>query len=347
MVIEIKSHEWLLKATDNAATLVETLRQVDNICQHCESASPMVCAERCEIWKTKNELLEMNGTLCADNYFRGLLNAVKNDRRREVIDALSERRHSIEDLQEYLRDKGYYHSRRTIANSYVEPLLEAGLVRKDSNKYRLTLYGRKFRDVLSKFDVEDSLPSHSRCYEEILLRKLKDGPKTYEDLVGPVPQNSLSRTIQRLMEEGLVVKTKSSDYIFYFRTKKAPKKKFSPTEKKIYEAIPEAGASARELSKEVGINLRRTYKYVRRLRKRRLVFRREKPRTYELTSSGGEVADFLEEMANLVSDASKASASLLERSRQTMAAPDLKNGGFVEEAEGKYRLSKNGEILAQ
>jgi predicted transcriptional regulator len=347
MVIEIKSHEWLLKATDNAATLVETLRQVDSICQHCEPASPMVCAERCEIWKAKNELLEMNGTLCADNYFRGLLNAVKNDRRREVIDALSEWPHSIEDLQEYLRDKGYYHSRRTIANSYVEPLLESGLVRKDSNKYRLTLYGRKFRDVLSKFDVEDSLPSHSRCYEEILLRKLKHGPKTYEDLVGPVPQNTLSRTIQRLMEEGLVIKTKSSDYVFYFRTKKAPKKKFSPTEKKIYEAIPEAGASARELSKEVGINLRRTYKYVRRLRKRRLVFRREKPRTYELTSSGGEVADFLEEMANLVSDASKASASLLERSRQTMAAPYLKNGGFAEEAEGKYRLSKNGEIVAQ
>ncbi len=347
MVIEIKSHEWLLKATDNAATLVETLRQVDSICQHCEPASPMVCAERCEIWKTKNELLEMNGTLCEDNYFRGLLNAVKNGRRREVIDALSEWPHSIEDLQEYLRDKGYYHSRRTIANSYVEPLLEAGLVRKDSNKYRLTLYGRKFRDVLSKFDVEDSLPSHSRCYEEILLRKLKHGPKTYEDLVGPVPQNTLSRTIQRLIKEGLAIRTKSSDYVFYFRTKKAPKKKFSPTEKKIYEAIPEAGASARELSKEVGINLRRTYKYVRRLRKRRLVFRREKPRTYELTSSGGEVADFLEEMANLVSDASKASASLLERSRQTMAAPDLKNGGFVEEAEGKYRLSKNGEILAQ
>lgn len=323
MVIEIKSHEWLLKATDNAATLVETLRQVDSICQHCEPASPMVCAERCEIWKTKNELLEMNGTLCADNYFRGLLNAVKNDRRREVIDALSEGRHSIEDLQEFLRDKGYYHSLRTIANSYVEPLLEAGLVRIDSNKYRLTLYGRKFRGVLSKFDVEDSLPSHSRCYEEILLRKLKDGPKTYEDLIGPVPQNSLSRTIQRLMEEGLVIKTKSSDYIFYFRTKKVPKKKFSPTERNIYEAIPEAGASARDLSEDIGINLRRTYKYLRRLRKRRVVFRRKRPRTYELTSSGKEVANFLEEMANLVLDASQASAFLLERSGQTMAAPDL------------------------
>jgi len=347
MVIEIKSHEWLSKATHNAATLVETLKQVDSICQNCEPASPMLCAERCEIWRTKNELLEMNGTLCADNYFRGLLNAVKNDRRREIIDALSEIPNSIEDLQEYLRDKGYYHSRRTIASSYVRPLLEAGLVRKDSNKHTLTLYGRKFRDILSKFDVEDSLPSHSRCYEEILLRKLKDGPKTYEDLIGPVPQNSLSRTIQRLMEEGLVIKTKSSDYIFYFKTKKVPRKKFSPTEKKIYEDIPEAGASARKLSEDIGINLRRTYKYLRRLRKRRLVFRRERPRIYELTSSGREVANFLQEIADLVLDASKASAFLLERSGQTMAAPDLKNSGFVEEAEGKYRLSKNGAIFVQ
>jgi len=347
MVIEIKSHEWLSKAADSAATLVETLKQVDSICQHCEPASPTICAERCEIWKTKNELLEMNGTLCADNYFRGLLNAVKNDRRREIIDALSKGPHSIEGLQEHLKAKGYHHSRRTIANSYVEPLLEAGLVRRDRNKHRLTLYGRRFRDVINKFDVEDSLPSHSRCYEEMVLRKLRDDPKTYEDLVGSVPRDSLSRTIQRLTEEGLVRKSKSSDYVFYFRTKKAPKKEFSPTEKKVYEAIPESGASAHGLSMDVGINLRRTYKYLRRLRKRRLVFRRERPRTYELTSSGREVASSLQEMADLVLDASRASAFLLERSGQTMATLDLKNGGFVGEVEGKYRLSKNGAVLVQ
>ncbi len=239
------------------------------------------------------------------------------------MDALSERPHNIERLQEYLKDKGNYHSRRTIANTYVEPLIEAGLVRKDRAKYRLTLYGRRFRDVIDKFDVENSLPSHSRCYEEMVLRKLKDEPKTYEDLVGPVPRDSLSRTIQRLTEEGLVIKSKSSDYVFYFRTKKNPQKKFSPTEKKVYEAISEVGASARELSEEVGINLRRTYKYLRRLKRRRLVFRRKKPRTYELTSSGREVANFLEETANLILDASRASAFLLERARETIAAPGL------------------------
>ena len=265
----------------------------------------------------------MNGTLYADDYAHNLLNAVKNDRRRKVIEALSQRPRSIKGLQEYLKGQGYYHSRRTIARTYVEPLVEAGLVKKDGTKYRLTLYGRKFKDVLSRFNVEDSLPSHSRCYEEILLKKLKDGPKSYSDLARSVPQNTLSRPIQRLTEEGLVTKSKSSDYVFYFRTKKVPKKRFSPTERKVYEAIPEVGVSARELSRKVGINLRRTYKYLRRLRKRRLVFTRKRPRTYELTPSGREAANFLEETANLVLDASRASAFLLERSKQIMAAPGL------------------------
>jgi sugar-specific transcriptional regulator TrmB len=118
-----------------------------------------------------------------------------------------------------------------------------------------------------------------------------------------------------------VAKSKIPEYVFYFRTKKVPKKAFSPTEKKVYETIPEVGISSRELSEKAGINLRRTYKYLRRLRKRRLVFTREKPRTYELTSSGMELANFLEETANLVLDASEASAFLLERSKQATDAP--------------------------
>ena len=316
MVIEIKSHEWLSKATDSTATLVEALKEVDSLCQYCEPASPMICAEQCQIWKTKNELLEMNGTLCADNYFCGLLNAMKNDRRREIIDALSEGPHSIEDLQEYLKAKGYNHSLRTIATSYVEPLLETGLVTRDRNTHRLTLYGQKFRDILNRFDVKNPLPPHSRCYEEIVLKKLTDGPKSYANLAESLTQKSLSRSLKRLIENGLVTKSRTPVYVFYFRTKKVPKWAFSPTEKKIYKAIPEFGISARDLSREVGINLRRIYKYLRRLRKRRLVFSRKKPRTYELTPSGMELANFLEETANLVLDASKASAFLLERSKQ-------------------------------
>jgi len=281
----------------------------------------MTCIKQCEIWRAKNEFLEMNGTLCTDTHFHDLLNAVKNDRRQKVMEALFERPRSIKGLQEYLKSKGYHHSQQTIASAYVEPLVKAGLVKKDGSKHRLTLYGQKFRDVLNRFNVENPLPSHSHCHEEIVLEKLEGGPKSYADLVASVTQKSLSRSLKRLIENGLVTKSKIQDYVFYFRTKKVPKKPFSPTERKVYETIPEVGIPARDLSKIVGINLRRTYKYLRRLKKKRLVFTRKKPKTYELTHSGIELANFLEETAELVSDASKASTFLLEQSKQTTDNP--------------------------
>ncbi len=280
-----------------------------------------MCIESCEIWRAKNEVLEMNGMLCTDDHVHNLLNAVKNDRRQKIIEALFEHPRSIKGFQEYLKSEGYYHSQHTITSEYVKPLLEVGLVKKDGALYGLTLYGQKFFETLKRFDVGNPLPSHSRCYEELVLDKLRDGPKSYATLVELVAQKSLSRPLKRLLENGFVRKRKSTDYIFYFRTKKVPKKAFSPTEKKIYKTIPEVGISARELSKEVGINLRRTYKYLRKLRKRRLVFTRKKVPTYELTQSGMQLANFLEEMANLVSDASSASAYLLDRSKQKKVVP--------------------------
>ncbi len=321
MALEIKSHQWLSKIVNNSAELVEILKEADSICRYCEPVSPMICIERCEIWRTKNEFIEMSGMLCADEHVHNLLNAVKNDRRQRVINALSERPQSIKGLQESLKSQGYYHSQHTIAGEYVEPLEKVGLVKKDGAKHRLTLYGQKFRDILHRFNVGNPLPAHSRCYEEIVLKKLQDGPKSYADLVESLTQKSLSRSLKRLTENRLVTKSKTSNYVFYFRTKKVPKKAFSPTEKEVYRTIPEAGVSARELSQKVGISLRRTYKYLKRLKKRRLVFTRKKPKTYQLTPSGIELANFLEETANLVLDASKASAFLLQRSKQTTEIP--------------------------
>jgi len=323
MVLEIDSSQWLSKIVNNNSELAEIVKQADSICRYCESISPMICIERCDVWKVKNEFLEMNKMLCRRDHIHDLLNAIKNDRRQKVVEALSERPRSINGLQGYLKSRGYCHSQRTIASEYVGPLVKASLVKRDGDKYRLTLYGQKFLNILNRFNVKNPLPPHSRCYEEILLKKLKDESKSYADLVESVNQKSLSRSLRRLTEGGLVTKSKTPNYVFYFRTKKVAKKALSPTEKKVYESILEGGISARELSKKVGINLRRTYKYLRKLRKSRLVFNRKRPRTYELTPSGMELADFLEETANLVLDASKASAFLLEDSKRTGESPLL------------------------
>jgi predicted transcriptional regulator len=315
MVLEIES-QLLFEVLNDSEELVEILKQVVSICRYCKPISPMLCVESCEIWKKKNEFLEIGRLVCVDEYIKKLLNVVKNDRRRKVMIALSGSSCSIKELQGYLNSKGYYHSQHTISGEYIKPLIQVGLVKKQGDKYRLTLYGQKFLDILNKFNVENTLPPRSRCYEEKLLKTLESGPKFYADLAKSVTQKGLSRSIKRLSENGLIIKSRSPDYIFYFKTKKVPKKTFSPTEKKIYDTVPEIGISAKDLSKKVGINLRRTYKYLRKLRKKRLVFTRKKPKTYQLSPSGIKFVNFLIETENLVSEVLEASAFLVKRTKQ-------------------------------
>jgi len=114
-----------------------------------------------------------------------------------------------------------------------------------------------------------------------------------------VPSKSLSRVLTRLRKRRLITKNPDSEYVLYHKIKGQPKIKLSPTEKRIFKAIPKAGISTRDLSNRVGINLRRTYKYLRRLRNNTLVLALRMPRTYELTQSGTEIAQLLEEVARL------------------------------------------------
>jgi DNA-binding HxlR family transcriptional regulator len=310
--------QWLAKTTENTTDLVDILSKADAFCRYCTPASPMHCVERCELWITKNEILKINQVFRRDDHMHNLLNAVKNSRRKAIMDALYEFPRGTKGLQEFLKSKGYRHSQRTIASQYVEPLMKTGLVERDGARYHLTLYGKKFHDILCRFDAEKLLPPHSHCYEELILKKLIEKPQTYKDLVESLAQKSLSRSLKRLIENGLVSNSESLAYVFYFRTKKVPKKPFSPTEKRVYNNIPDIGIAARQLSLKVGISIRRIYKYLRRLRGRRLIFTRKKPRTYNLTPSGIRLADFLAETTKLVLDASKASdylASTLQRNR--------------------------------
>jgi len=266
--------------------------------------------EQCEIWKIKNEFLKIGEVLGQDNYLSKLFNVIKNARRLKILDMISSMPCDTKELQKRLRANGYYHSRRTISE-YLEPLLKIGLVKKEGNRYASTLYGRKINAILRVFNLENALPKHSSCYEEFVLRELLDGASTYEELAKSVP--TLSRVISRLQEEGLINKIKHADCAFYFQTKRNFDRKLSPTEKRVLAAIPENGVSARKLSKQVGITLRRTYKYLRRLKEKQLIFTLNMPRNYMLTKLGKEVASFLEELASFISTVS--SSSILEKKR--------------------------------
>jgi len=305
MTSQIGLQQLLMNTTKESADLAQIISQIEDHCHNCSPLSPMSCIEQCEIWKMKNEFLKIGEILSRSDHLPTLLNAIKNARRLKILDIVSTVSCDIKELQKRLKTNGYYHSCRTISE-YLEPLLKTGLVKKESNKYMSTLYGKKINAMLKRFNLENALPKHSSCYEESVLRELLHGPKAYKELAKSVP--SLSRAIRRLQDEGLIAKKKSVDHAFYFQTKRNFGGKLSPTEGRVLDAISEKGASARKLSKRVGITLRRTYKYLRKLREKQLVFTKNMPLTYELTESGKEVASFLDELMKFVSTASNVSA---------------------------------------
>ncbi|MCK4476923.1 hypothetical protein KAU88_00125 [Candidatus Bathyarchaeota archaeon] len=289
---------WLSrKMVDDGCSLEQTLQMMEERCKSCSVISLMSCVEHCETWKVKKELRETNKFLSEDNHGLKLLNAIKNKRRLAILGILHERSLVFDDLQKKLRNHGFHHSQKII-DDYLKPLFKAGLVKERNKRFGLTLYGRKIHDAMIRHCFSGQLPIHSSGYEEEILRSLLHCAKTRGGLFEGAPTKSLSRTLKRLQERELILNNSPSNRVFYFRTKRALfLERLSLTQKRICDAIPQAGIPARYLSQTVGINLRRTYKYLRSLRGKKLVFRRYVPIRYELTRKGRAIAEFLEEIA--------------------------------------------------
>jgi DNA-binding HxlR family transcriptional regulator len=272
---------------------------MEDKCGRCNPISPLLCLEDCSTWKVKKELNRISSVISKPNHALRLLNVVKNRRRLAILHILRERPLAIAELQKRLGSRGFRHSQRAI-HQYVKPMLQVGLVQKRNNRFELTIYGRKIDDTAVRHRFSGQLPPRSNGYEEELLRSLLEGAKTRSALVNSVPTKCLSRILKRLREAKLISDTPSSAHVFYFRTKRALSlEKLTPTQKRICESIPEAGISAPELSRVTSVNLRKTYKCLRSLRGKKLLFRRNIPTRYELTSTGKAAAKFLEEVAHI------------------------------------------------
>ena len=84
-----------------------------------------------------------------------LLNTLKNDRRLQILEIISEGYYYIARLQQKLKKRGYYHSQQTIAEEYLAPLIEVGLAVEDQNRYYATVFGCRLNELIKGFsDVE-------------------------------------------------------------------------------------------------------------------------------------------------------------------------------------------------
>ena len=280
------------------------LRILDEKCRKCTPLTPLECISRCKTWKLKNELRRLHKTIENPDFMKDLMNVLKNDTRLHILMTIAKGHYSVRKLQQELRKTGHSHSQDNIVEEYLRPLLEVGLAVEAQDQYHTTTFGGRLTELIEgSANIVNSLPAHSECYEETVLKALLSGPKTFEDINGLVSQKIVSRILKRLKTVGLVETPRERDYIFFFRSKRDPaKEKFSSTESKVYNDIPDKGISAQKLAEKTGLAMRTIYKCLRGLKGKKLVFTRKMPKTYCLTAKGEKLALILDELYTLVEE---------------------------------------------
>jgi DNA-binding HxlR family transcriptional regulator len=304
----------LIRKTENNRDISGMLKSFDSECRNCAPITPLECIKRCQVYKLKNELRRLRETMDNPNYIRELCNALKNETRLHILQAIVNGRYSVSQLQQELKKTGHNHSQDTISKEYLRPLMAAGLAIEERNEYYATTFGGRLNEPLRCLpEFAKKLPAHSECYEETLLLALLSGPKTFEDIKALISPKIAPRILKRLSSAGLIKTPKKNDYIFFFKSKRDPNKEtFTVTERKIYNSFACEGISAGKLAKETRLHIRNTYKSLRGLKSKKLVFIRRIPKAYGLTCEGKKLASVLRELKQIVEDTWNSSEQVMQ-----------------------------------
>ncbi len=305
------------RITERNRDLAEMLKTLDAECKNCAPLTPLKCITRCNIWKLKNEFRQLRETMDNPNFIKDLFNVLKNETRLHILNAIVNGRYSVSQLQQELKKVGHAHSQDTINEEYLCPLIEVGLAAETRDQYYATMFGGRLTELLGSFpEFVNVLPAHSECYEETLLSALLTGPKTLQEVEAFISPKIAARILKRLKTADLIETPEERDYVFFFKSKRDPKKEaFSSTERKVYDNISEEGISAKKLAEKTGISLRRTYKYLRGLKGKKLVFARKTPKAYSLTDKGEKLASILQELQNLVEEICSSSVQIVSNEK--------------------------------
>jgi DNA-binding HxlR family transcriptional regulator len=310
---------------ENKQDLAEMLKKLDAECRNCSPITPLECIGRCPVYKLRNELRKLREAMINPNYMKELFNVLKNEARFHLLQAIAEGSCSIAQLQQDLKTPGHLYSRQNLGEEYLYPLIRVGLAKEVRDEYCATAFGSRLIQLLEKSpEFVEKLPFHSECYEETLLQSLLSGPKTFEEIEGLIPQKSVSRTLKRLRSAGLVETSIERDYIFFFKSKRDPKKEiFTASERKVYDSLTSEGISVGELAKKIRFSVRRTYKCLRKLKGKKLIFVRRTPKVYALSCDGEKLALMIEQLQQILEDAWISSKQVVQDD-----AHILKVGGF-------------------
>jgi len=308
----------LSRKVENIHDLAGTIKSLDAECGSCAPITPLECINRCQVYKLKNELRKLREAMDNPNYIKELFNVLKNETRLHILQAIVNGRYSVNRLQRELEKGRHSRSQERFSEEYLRPLVTLGLATEARDEYYATTFGGYLSELLGCLpEFVEMLPAHSECYEETLLQSMLSGPKTFEDVEDLIPPKIASRILKRLRSAGLIETPQERDYIFFFRSKRdSNKETFTVTERRIYETIPTDGISAGKLAEETGLSMRRTYKYLRSLKGKKLVFIRKTPKAYGLTRKGERLASILQELQQIVEDTWSSSEQVVRKAKK-------------------------------
>lgn len=248
------------------------------------------------------------------DYQNELFNVLKNDVRFHILQIIANGRYRVNKLQQELNRKGHRISQHNIHEEYLLPLMSTGLVAEERNEYYATNFGSSIAEILGGLsEFTESLPARSEGYEETLLQSLLNGPKTFADIRSLILPKTISRTLKRLRSAGLIKTRAKRDYIFFFKSRRDPQKEaFKAAERKVYDAIDLDGISAGMIAKKTGFSMRRTYKTLRSLKGKKLIFARRAPKVYGLTYKGAKYASVLQDLQKTVEEICNSSKQLMQ-----------------------------------
>ncbi len=306
----------IIRKNGNNPALSGIVKSLDAECRNCAPITPMQCINRCQVYKLKNELRRLRGTMDNPDYIKELFNVLKNQTRLHILQAIVEGRYSVSQLQQELKRTGQSLSQSTIGEEYLRPLIGVGLAAEARDEYYASSFGGRLTELLGCFpEFAEKLPANSECYEETLLQSLLLGPKTFEGIEAVIPPKNVSRILNRLRSAGLIKTPLARSYIFFFKSKRDPTKEIlTATERKIYDAVAYEGISAGKLARETGLSMRMIYRYLRHLKGKKLVFIRKTPKVYGLTCKGENLASVLQNLQQIVEDTWDSSQQLMQDS---------------------------------
>ena len=88
--MKTEDYQAQLQETEEKTSLADTVKEWEETCKNCNPLTPVICLTGCKIWKQKNELRKLYRKMKNPNFMIKLLNTLKNDRRLQILEIISE-----------------------------------------------------------------------------------------------------------------------------------------------------------------------------------------------------------------------------------------------------------------